>query len=71
MADLRPVEADQRMEMHRTAELVLGDLGVLKARHRTEVGGSTPKWWASIRRKVVVNRRHSSGAHHCHTTAEA
>ena len=54
------------------APLVLGDLGVLHRRRRppSRLAGCRG-CWASTRRRVMVNRRHSSGAHHCHTTCEA
>ncbi len=66
------VEANQGVEVHDAAELVLGDLGVLHRRALAQPRApGTPSVFATSRRRAMVNRRHRSGAHHCHTTWEA
>ena len=64
---LGSVEADEGVEVDDAALLVLGDLRVLHRHQVREPGSGTPRCRARARRRSMVNRRHSSGAHHCQT----
>jgi len=56
------VEADDRVEVDHAAALVLGDLGKRNPQLRGQGLVRQPGLAAIIRRKVMVKRRHSSGA---------
>ena len=62
------VEPDQGMEMDHTAALELGHLRELDPHQRPARRLATDQDGRAIsRRSPIVNRRHSSGACHCHT----
>jgi hypothetical protein len=58
----RAVEADDRVEVDDPAALVFGDLGVGEPGLAVKALLVSPAWRARVRRRVMVKRRHSSGA---------
>ena len=50
------------MEVDDSAAMVFGDLGVDSRTWAANASPVSPAWRAMFRRKVIVKRRHSSGA---------